>query len=259
MIHRGEFNGRMNAGDIKAILFDLNGTLCRFAQSREQVLRRAFASIGVEPFFTAADYRACERAHAADANRLDGRRRRCFERLAREDGREPSLGRDLAAAYDRLREYDLEFRDGASALLDRLSGTYPLGLVTNGCPDGKGADVESLSLPAYFDTLVFAGHETPPKPDPEPFRHALDDLGVRPERAVHVGDSLATDVAGASRAGLRAIRLRASAGDAPVRESEPRSGLNSAGETHEAALTVGSLSRLEQLFARETVEPEGSD
>lgn len=249
----------MNATDAEAVLFDLNGTLCRFGQSRERVLRRAFASAGVEPFFTAADYRACERAHAAGADRLNDRRRRCFERLAREHGRDPSLGRELAAAYDRLREYDLEFRDGARALLDRLSGAYPLGLVTNGAPDAKGSDVESLALPAYFDTMVFAGHETAPKPDPEPFRRALDDLGVAPERAVHVGDSLATDVAGAARAGLRPIRLRDGAGDGHARAgAEPNRDQSSDHETHRPALTVGSLSRLERLFAGESVELERS-
>jgi putative hydrolase of the HAD superfamily len=138
--------------------------------------------------------------------------------------------------------------------LGRLSGAYPLGLVTNGAPDAKGSDVESLSLPAYFDTMVFAGHETPPKPAPEPFRRALADLGVAPDRAVHVGDSLATDVAGAARAGLSAIRLRAGDGDDPPSGPDP----NPDPETHRPALTVDSLSRLERLFAGGTIEPERS-
>jgi len=106
--------------------------------------------------------------------------------------------------------------------------------------------------------MVFAGHETPPKPDPEPFRRALDDLGVAPERAVHVGDSLATDVAGAARAGLRAIRLRTDPEAESAGESGPDPASNSDRETRQPALTVDSLSRLERLFAGGTVEPDRS-
>ncbi len=57
------------------------------------------------------------------------------------------------------------------------------------------------------------------KPDPLPFRVAVDLLGVAPESIVYVGDRPAKDVAGASRAGFAAIRVRtgewASAPDDP--------------------------------------------
>jgi HAD superfamily hydrolase (TIGR01509 family) len=41
-----------------------------------------------------------------------------------------------------------------------------------------------------------------PKPDPAVFRRALELLGVRPERALHVGDS-ESDETGARAAGMR--------------------------------------------------------
>jgi putative hydrolase of the HAD superfamily len=41
------------------------------------------------------------------------------------------------------------------------------------------------------------------KPDPEIFQRALDALGVAPQEALFVGDTLASDIAGAAALGLR--------------------------------------------------------
>jgi putative hydrolase of the HAD superfamily len=51
------------------------------------------------------------------------------------------------------------------------------------------------------DTVVSSAEAGAPKPDPAIFRLALERLGVRPERALHVGDS-AADEQGARAAGL---------------------------------------------------------
>jgi len=45
------------------------------------------------------------------------------------------------------------------------------------------------------------------KPDPAIFRHALDLVGARPDRTLHVGDLFSVDVLGARAAGLRAVLL----------------------------------------------------
>jgi FMN phosphatase YigB (HAD superfamily) len=41
------------------------------------------------------------------------------------------------------------------------------------------------------------------KPDPEIFQRALEALGVAPPEALFVGDTLASDIAGAAALGLR--------------------------------------------------------
>lgn len=45
------------------------------------------------------------------------------------------------------------------------------------------------------------------KPDPAIFRHALDLVGSRPDRTLHVGDLFSVDVLGARAAGLHAVLL----------------------------------------------------
>lgn len=56
-------------------------------------------------------------------------------------------------------------------------------------------------LHGWFDTVVTSAETGLRKPDPEPFRAALERLGVRPERALHVGDH-ADDEEGAVAAGM---------------------------------------------------------
>ena len=55
------------------------------------------------------------------------------------------------------------------------------------------------------------------KPDPAIFRRALGLLGVEANAAVHVGDSLDKDIAGARDAGIRAILV--------ARRADPPSGV----------------------------------
>lgn len=68
----------------------------------------------------------------------------------------------------------------------------------------------SPSIDAVVSSAV-AGHA---KPSPEIFRMALELVGAEPEEAIHVGDSLSSDVGGANAAGLRAV-LISRASDAP--------------------------------------------
>ncbi|MFB6219748.1 MAG: HAD family hydrolase, partial [Halobacteriaceae archaeon] len=102
---------------------------------------------------------------------------------------------------------------------DALARDHQLGLVTNGTPDLQRARLDATGIADAFDTVVYAGFETAAKPDTEPFETALSALDATPERAVHVGNSLSSDVAGACRAGLRAAWVPAT-GDDPDPEPD---------------------------------------
>jgi HAD superfamily hydrolase (TIGR01509 family) len=56
-------------------------------------------------------------------------------------------------------------------------------------------------LNSWFDTVITSAETGLTKPDPGPFRAALERLGVRPERALHIGDQPA-DEEGARAAGM---------------------------------------------------------
>ena len=84
--------------------------------------------------------------------------------------------------------------------LEILAKTFTLGVITNG-----NADVRRLGLADYFAFALCAEDLGIGKPDPAPFLEALKRGGVAPGAAVHIGDHPGDDIAGAQKAGLRAI------------------------------------------------------
>lgn len=64
-----------------------------------------------------------------------------------------------------------------------------------------------LGIREHFDALLDSGTLGVEKPDPRIFRAALDPFGVAPHGALHLGDSMATDIAGARAAGLRSALI----------------------------------------------------
>jgi putative hydrolase of the HAD superfamily len=67
--------------------------------------------------------------------------------------------------------------------------------------------LDALELRPAFDAVVWSSDVGAAKPSPAIFLHAVRRLGVAPAETVHVGDDPDADVAGATRAGLRAVHL----------------------------------------------------
>jgi putative hydrolase of the HAD superfamily len=67
--------------------------------------------------------------------------------------------------------------------------------------------LEGLGLKPWLEVVVVSSQAGAAKPSPQPYRLALEQLGVPPQQAWHIGDS-AEDVAGARAAGLQPILLR---------------------------------------------------
>ena len=97
------------------------------------------------------------------------------------------------------------FPDAAPALSVLRERGHRLAIVSNW--DCSLADwLESSELLELVDGVVVTSAATgAAKPDPAIFRRALGLLGVEANAAVHVGDSLDKDIAGARDAGIRAI------------------------------------------------------
>jgi putative hydrolase of the HAD superfamily len=75
--------------------------------------------------------------------------------------------------------------------------------------------LERTGLRRLVDAVVISAVEGVAKPDPAIFRAALVKLGAEAEGAVHVGDSLEHDVAGARAAGLEAVLVVRNGASAP--------------------------------------------
>ncbi len=67
--------------------------------------------------------------------------------------------------------------------------------------------IRNLALESYFSDLLFSGDGYLPKPHPHMFTVVLDRHRCDPANAVHLGDNLAADDAGAIKVGMRSIAL----------------------------------------------------
>jgi putative hydrolase of the HAD superfamily len=91
-------------------------------------------------------------------------------------------------------------------VLSELARRYPLGIVSN-FYGNLDAVCEELGIRALFRVIVDSEQVGCRKPDPRIFRHALDELGVKPADATFVGDSPSRDMAGARGVGMAHIWL----------------------------------------------------
>ena len=108
---------------------------------------------------------------------------------------------------------------GAPEMIRRLHGRARIAVVTNNTVAEQTEKLAFLGLEPAVDFLVTSEEIGVAKPDPSIFRAALERARVRPEEAVMVGDSWASDVVGARRAGIRAVwfnRFREPRPDGPT-------------------------------------------
>jgi FMN phosphatase YigB (HAD superfamily) len=121
---------------VGAVLLDIDDTLCAYYRTAEDLLPVAFDRAGVEEFFTAQEYVARYDDFADDSDGVADLRERCFAAIARDQGRDPAVGRRVARAYADERDHTaVRPLPGAREALDQLDGVVPLGAVTNGAPE----------------------------------------------------------------------------------------------------------------------------
>jgi putative hydrolase of the HAD superfamily len=216
------------------ILLDALGTLVEL-QPPAPRLRVRLAEAGFEVseeraaagFAAEISYYLAHHLEGSDRERLDDLRDRCATAMMEALG---LAGLDHATAR-RAMLGALEFTPYPDALegLAGLRGRgHRLVVVSNwdcSLPDWLGP----TGLLELVDGVVTSADAGAAKPDPAVFRKALELAGVDGAGAVHVGDSLDNDVAGARAMGIRAILVQ--------RDGEPPPGV----ETVRALTEVATL------------------
>jgi HAD superfamily hydrolase (TIGR01549 family) len=197
----------------KAVLFDLDDTLCDYTAAREARLRRAF---------TLSPEGGCQSREAIDLDRMIAESIQMhphgadhFEELfARFGLTDAGEARAAADWYRKNRFHSLRLFTGVETVFSKVRGAVshaepmaarPIGIVTNGPTEVQHAKLELLGINDLVDFVLVSEEFGVAKPDPEIFREALRLAGVRPEEAIFVGDSVEFDMAGAQGAGIPAV------------------------------------------------------
>ena len=207
---------------IKAVSFDVDGTLWDFEAVQSNALREALvelrthdaeaeAMLSVNTLIDTRD-RVQEqlRGRVNDLNEL---RMESFRRALTDIGRpDEALAARLTAVYFERRDAGrVPFAD-VGPTLEELAPRYTLGIISNG-----NTPATELGMDGLMSFEVFSqDHGGIEKPDTRLFEIALERAGCSAGELLHVGDSLENDVVGAARAGVKSVWLnRNGAGSRP--------------------------------------------
>lgn len=200
---------------LKAVFFDYGGTLDADGMAWKARFWPLYVRFGVQvskKVFDRAFYRADDSLTAeADASLS-------LESVIHAQVTRVLAGLDIADARLAARIAGIFFEDSLNAvqrnfnILKQLDSRYRLGMISNNYGN-LAAICRQTGLSSYMQVVVDSAQVGASKPDPRIFQAALGALGVPPEAAVMVGDSLHRDVQGARNVGMRAVWLTHSRAD----------------------------------------------
>lgn len=101
-----------------------------------------------------------------------------------------------------------EIVPGAEWVLGVLHPKYKLAVISNATSNLCRRILRENGLDKFFQVIVISRDLGIRKPDPRVFHYTLERLQVKPDEAVHVGDSIKEDVVGAKGAGLKAVWIK---------------------------------------------------
>lgn len=204
---------------IKAVFFDLDGTLCdsdtawSIAQRDTfQILREHYPDVS-----EGALTEAWGTVHQKLFQQLDAGR--CSMANVR-DSRFPGLFKELGLPTDKVMEglsgfFCSHYLTGLSlyddvTVLEELHA-YHVGIITNGAhdehTDSQLSKVRHLGLSEQIQSLTISSEIGVRKPKLEIFKVACERAGVLLKEALFVGDTVANDIVGANRAGMTSVLI----------------------------------------------------
>jgi len=208
----------MSKSTVKAVLFDLDDTLYDHLYSARQGLRGLARRYPCMQTVTldVLEQRYSEILESTHVRLLHGElsteQARCirFQHLFGSFGVSISEQQALDN-YARFRQdYDVSCRvvSGSHELLRVLRQMdLPLAIVTNNMVTEQQKKLQKLKLTEYFDVVSISEEVGAVKPDPQIFLKTLDRLNLSANDVVMVGDSLTTDIAGATALNIRSVWL----------------------------------------------------
>ena len=205
---------------IRAVFFDLYGTLATFDPPREVIQSNAAAQFGLKlttegvdrGYHLADQFMSRQNAtsplrHMSPADQAQFIAK--YEQLVLQGAGHAVDLETAASVWKKVRsqKYGLALcRDVIPALGSLRRAGLVAGLISNVNSTGT-ALADSMGLTGHVDFAITSGDAGAEKPHPAIFRAALSRAGVKPQQAVHVGDQIESDVEGALAAGITPILM----------------------------------------------------
>ena len=195
---------------IKAVLFDLDGTLLDRDSTVRLLLRDQYATFAshlghIDPEIFVS------RVLVLDDHGHGMKKAALYASIAEEFELPAALAADLLDHFwGRYHAFCRPFADVVPTLSELVRRGTPLGIVTNGTQRVQRDAISALGILRYFEVVLISEVEGVRKPDRRIFHKALERLGVDAGECCHVGDHPLADATAAKAAGLVAIWKRTS-------------------------------------------------
>ena len=160
--------------DIKALLFDLDGTLLDSFPVHYEVYKIMFERLGIQ-----INKEIFLSTYSPDWYKT-------YEAMNL-----PKEKWELANSYwlEEAEKHSPELFPNVSKILLSLSKYFMLGLVTSGSRTRVMNDLERTGIKHLFKTIVTGDDIKNPKPSPEGLNLALNNLKVKADEAIYIGDT----------------------------------------------------------------------
>jgi N-acylneuraminate-9-phosphatase len=213
---------------LKALFLDLDETLCDTRKATEQAKRlmgqalaarygAEFDGQGLAQGYANGIYRKWsdnQRArylpiinqHGEGAFRIQLIRDLLAEQGVDEASEAAAQGLQSNFESDRMAAFD--FYPGIPEFLAEARKLFTLVVITNGPEYSQIPKVAAVNLAEHVDHIIIGGQEPEQKPARSIFDKALKLANCEAHEAIHVGDSLATDIAGAHDSGITSVWIQ---------------------------------------------------
>jgi HAD superfamily hydrolase (TIGR01549 family) len=204
-------------GELKAVFFDVNGTLFDHRGCARHVMDLVLP-IFADQLPTDDVNEIVRRFNALLLDQVTGRylrRRESLSRLKRFQAlldsygvKKPNLAREMSNRYSatrRLMVHQFLHPEAVFVLEELRRRGLRCGVIMNGTLALQRTLLAALGLQSHLDQVVLADAEGYAKPDPRLFNRALELAGVSAGQMLYVGDSPVMDILGASRVGMPTV------------------------------------------------------
>jgi HAD superfamily hydrolase (TIGR01509 family) len=202
----------LDVSRLDAVLFDLDDTLVNWRHAERLAIqglaRTHFAPLAIAEETVRSTYDEVMAENVRSWNTL---RRWWYiserlDLLSKRLGTHDRLpGTALADAFTEDVATHLALLDGAVEAVRAARKGRKTAILTNGRPESQRPKLERFGLHHEVDFVGITGELGSWKPDPEAFHKVLRQLGVAPERACMVGDSLDFDIRPARAIGMQTV------------------------------------------------------
>lgn len=131
------------------------------------------------------------------------------------------LAKITAHIYRGISRNRLQLYPDVKKVLNELQADYRLALISDAQSCYALPEIRAVGLDGYFNPIVISSHYGFRKPDSRLFQKALDNMKLKPEEVIWVGNDMFRDIFGANLLGIRNIFIDSNQGAKSYKDVVP--------------------------------------